>query len=324
MRFSLVERGKLVTSNGDGRLLIAAILVVITSAIAIYELFGWLGAGVWTNINLGSVFGYQVESPKAESWKGLLLLADWLAAVPLILPFALGTGGIFALMLWRKWKDERKPGSESVAILAATWLAAIAAGLSSVAAFRQEKATFTNSLYTKQVDTFASLLSKADNLRKYLDILSARTLHNTEKTVASFSDAEIVTFFTQVRDADRLISPLVEELDQIANQVFLVTPDPMQRQVHRLKQQFDNFRNQTKDISDLLEKEKAAFEHKRYPSNLRAVFQDISRRLDYTDSLFLILEKEIDRCAFGLFVEGRFLSVSSLRDCTLTFPKDPD
>jgi len=43
MRFSLVERGKLITSNGGGRLVIAAILVVITSAIAIYELQGIAG-----------------------------------------------------------------------------------------------------------------------------------------------------------------------------------------------------------------------------------------------------------------------------------------
>jgi hypothetical protein len=142
--------------------------------------------------------------------------------------------------------------------------------------------------------------------------------------VASFSDAEIAAFLTQVRDVDKLISPLVDELDQIANEVFLVTPDPMQRQIRRLKQQFDNFRNEAKGISDLLEKERTAFELKRYPLNLGAVFQDLSRRLDYTDTLFLNLEIEINRCAFGLFVEGRYLSVSSLRECALTFPQDPD
>jgi hypothetical protein len=292
--------------------------------IAAYQAFGWLRTGVWTNVSLGSILSYEPDDDDSTSWKGLAALINWLLSTPLVFPFAMGAGGILAAVFWKRWNQQRPHGSEGTAIIVATWLAAIAAGLSSIAAFRQEKATFTNSLYTKQVDTFASLLAKASNLRKYLDDLNAVTLHNTDARVKSFSDTEMASFFVKVRETDKIIAPLVDELDQIANQVFLVTPNPMQRQVRRLKQQFDNFKYETKGIVDYMESERAAFDRKKYPSNLSAVFHDFSRHIDYTGNLFLNLEIEINRCAFGLFVEGRFLSVPSLRECALTFPPDPD
>jgi hypothetical protein len=308
----------------DRRTLFANVLSLVAVIIVIYQSYLWLQTGVWANISVGSAVSYESEDVANASWKGLAIVLGWLLAVPLILPFALSGCGIFAADAWKRFNAHRPLKSEGLAILAATWLAAIAAGLSSVAAFRQEKATFTNSLYTKQVDTFGSLLAKADNVSQYLHELNGSTQHNSEERVKTFLNEDIAKFFFRVREVNKTIGPLIDDFDQTENQVLLVTPEPMRQQVFRLKQKVDNFRNETKAIGDFLEKERMALDRKTYPSNLNPVFRDFSRKIAYTDSTLVDLQLEIRNCAFNLFVEGRFLSESALRECKLTRPPKPD
>jgi len=55
---------------------------------------------------------------------------------------------------------EKRTSRTEVLMLIATGLAAIAAIASAIAAFRQEKATFTTNLYSKQVDSLSSILTE--------------------------------------------------------------------------------------------------------------------------------------------------------------------
>jgi hypothetical protein len=76
------------------------------------------------------------------------------------------------------WRGERWLKTDAtrteVLMVLATGLAAIAALGSSVAAFRQEKAIFTNNLYSKQVDTISSILMELTRIGVKLDALSNR------------------------------------------------------------------------------------------------------------------------------------------------------
>jgi hypothetical protein len=56
-------------------------------------------------------------------------------------------------------EDRRKARSDALMVIG-TFMAAVAAGCSAFAAFRQEQATFTSGLYTKQLDLLATLLQK--------------------------------------------------------------------------------------------------------------------------------------------------------------------
>jgi hypothetical protein len=62
----------------------------------------------------------------------------------------------------------RKPRTE-LWVTAATLLAAIAATASAIAAFRQERATFTSALYSKQVDAIGTYLTEAHRLGNNVD-----------------------------------------------------------------------------------------------------------------------------------------------------------
>ncbi|MGD0190350.1 MAG: hypothetical protein ABSD74_06380 [Rhizomicrobium sp.] len=186
-------------------------------------------------------------------------------------------------------------------MLLATFLAAFAASMSTYAAFRQERATFTSALYAKQIDAVsayfqesASYLQRWQTLNGKVDLFLQRGQGDPDELVKE----------VEGNRADELRVAVAFE------QASLVLPKDFRRLANAAQDQIDTT---SESLSELWSE---CFDPGRKKSTCSP--SDAARRADGTGSTvnkISVSMDELERCSYAYFSQGQFLVDGSLGSC---------
>ena len=118
-------------------------------------------------------------------------------------------------------------------MVAVTAFAALAAGGSFWAALRQEQATFTNTLYTKQVDSLGTVFADATRLER--EIQSSFAMTDREQLVQSFLRENIPAVLRNTLNSmDSRIASISHDFESAKKTASLVLPTILSERLDRI------------------------------------------------------------------------------------------
>jgi len=208
----------------------------------------------------------------------------------------------------RAKEKEPKPTLRDWLIVAATLLAAAAAGGSFWTAVRQERATFTTNLYTKELDAFANLRAEANKFELMANGISVY-VHDLQsiKPDASYAADDTKLYINLLREQlDK--RDQVFALTQAIYTVQLVSPAEVSDRLDVLEAQVDPIRNAMFELGNNLERITS------YPQNTAALTNEITNGM----RKFRSINDSIFECSRIFLRLGEFVPNNVMSKC----PKD--